>query len=51
MLAGIGGIFLYSKNPKQLGEWYTEMFEIKWETYSETCCYTNFWYHPTVNFF
>lgn len=31
MKTTLGGIFLYSENPKYLAEWYTENFEIEYE--------------------
>lgn len=35
MIAQIGGVFLYSKNPKQLIEWYQKVLKMELDSWSE----------------
>jgi predicted enzyme related to lactoylglutathione lyase len=39
MKTTLGGIFLYSENPKYLAEWYTKNFEIEYEYTEDSKAY------------
>ena len=41
-VSGISGVFIYSKDPKQLAEWYYKVLGIGYE-YKDGCCYHEFY--------
>ena len=45
LIAHVGGIFIYSENPKELAEWYTKHLGIQYEYTSEyKAYYASFFY-------
>jgi hypothetical protein len=39
----LGGVFIYSENPKPLAEWYSKMFGFTWQNYGKA-------YYITFNY-
>ncbi len=44
MINGIGGVFIFSKHPKVLADWYTKILDVKFESFDNgNTYYTVFW--------
>jgi predicted enzyme related to lactoylglutathione lyase len=49
-VAHLGGVFIYSENPRELAEWYKENLGISYESHPDgSAFYATFFYNETVS--